>query len=229
MRDYWSLSGERERKYFFGKPNEAVPALVKEMKRRGMRRVLDIGCGFGRNSIYFIENGLDTYGFDNSEIAVKTLRKRLKEKEMKMHLALHDSSKKFPYSDGFFDATVSISAIHHSTYKNLKGIAKEIERVTKNSGMLLITAPTYNSKYGKSEAKNFRRIGYRNYVPLDGVEKGVPHFYFDEKSVKRLFGGFDIKIRRVAKENKLDTGRIAMFLYITGTKIGSPPHSTQKS
>lgn len=218
MKDYWSLSSEKTKRYFFGKPNERIPPFARMLEKRKMRRVLDIGCGFGRNSIYFIEKGFDTYGFDNSGMAVKALRKRLKEKKLRMHLKLHDSSKRFPYKDGFFDATVSISAIHHSTYENVKKISKEIDRITKKGGLLLITAPTYNSKYGKTEALRFKRIGYRSYVPLDNNEKGVPHFYFNDKIARRLFSGFDLKIDRVVKENKLDTGKKALYLQIFGIK-----------
>ena len=218
MRDYWSLSSGKAKRYFYGKPNERIPPFARMLKGRAMKRMLDIGCGFGRNSLYLIKEGFDTYGFDNSEIAIKALRRRLKEKGLKMHLLLHDGNKRFPYDDGFFDATISISAIHHATYRNVKKIAKEINRVTRKGGLLLITAPTYNSKYGKTEAVKFKRIGYRTYVPLDNNEKGVPHFYFNDEIAKRLFGGFDLKIDRIVKENKLDTGRKALFLSIIGVK-----------
>ncbi len=43
----------------------------------------------------------------------------------------------------------------------------------------------------KVKAKRFRKPGYRSYIPLDGFEKGVPHFYFNEREINKLFSGFD--------------------------------------
>src|SRR5512138_1840973 len=49
-------------------------------ERRAMRyargRVLDIGCGAGRHTLYLQERGLDVLGIDISPLAIKTCRLR---------------------------------------------------------------------------------------------------------------------------------------------------------
>jgi len=39
-------------------------------------KVLDLGCGGGRHSLYLQDRGLDVYGIDNSPLAIEVCRKR---------------------------------------------------------------------------------------------------------------------------------------------------------
>jgi SAM-dependent methyltransferase len=38
------------------------------------KTVLDAGCGSGRNLVYFLQNGFDVYGVDQSEAAVDAVK-----------------------------------------------------------------------------------------------------------------------------------------------------------
>ncbi len=60
---------------YFAQYNDWPEAERKAMKRaRG--RVLDIGCGAGRHSLYLQEQGFDVVGIDNSLLAVETCKLR---------------------------------------------------------------------------------------------------------------------------------------------------------
>ena len=39
------------------------------------KSIIDIGCGNGRDSIFFAKNEIYTYGIDQSEIAINNLKK----------------------------------------------------------------------------------------------------------------------------------------------------------
>ena len=57
---------------YWNSPAPEIYFLCEKWKQKGFNKFLDIGCGFGRNSIYMAKNGYDVYGFDLSEHSVKT-------------------------------------------------------------------------------------------------------------------------------------------------------------
>lgn len=59
----------------FGPPSTEITALASVAS--GNERVLDIGCGEGRNSFPFIERGCMVYGFDSSLPALMKFKRRL--------------------------------------------------------------------------------------------------------------------------------------------------------
>ena len=50
--------------------------IEKEAMKHAKGRVLDIGCGAGRHSLYLQRKGLDVTGIDNSPLAIKVSRLR---------------------------------------------------------------------------------------------------------------------------------------------------------
>ncbi|MBZ0137731.1 MAG: class I SAM-dependent methyltransferase [Planctomycetes bacterium] len=72
-------------------------------------RLLDVGCGGGRNMIWFARNGFDVYGCDASEKSVNKVR------ELGIVPAdhiLHQSGAKLPWDDGHFQGVVCNALLH---------------------------------------------------------------------------------------------------------------------
>jgi 2-polyprenyl-3-methyl-5-hydroxy-6-metoxy-1,4-benzoquinol methylase len=120
------------RKIYFPKILQDI-TFSKEMK------VLDIGCAYG----YFLklcdEMECETYGIDISKYAIKQAKK-----ETKAKLFVHDVNKGLPmFSNNFFDLVTMFDVIEHliSPFLTLK----EIYRVLKPRGRLVITTPNLNS------------------------------------------------------------------------------------
>ena len=63
------------RKYYFSEYKDWAP-FEKESMRYVKGRVLDIGCGAGRHSLYLQKKGLKVLGIDNSPLAVQVCRLR---------------------------------------------------------------------------------------------------------------------------------------------------------
>ena len=62
-------------KLYFAEYND-WPEFEKTAMKYVKGRVLDIGCGAGRHSLYLQEKGLDVLGLDNSPLAVKVCKER---------------------------------------------------------------------------------------------------------------------------------------------------------
>jgi 2-polyprenyl-3-methyl-5-hydroxy-6-metoxy-1,4-benzoquinol methylase len=56
--------------------HEDWPESEKEAMKYVRGRVLDVGCGAGRHSLYLQEQGFDIVGIDNSPLAIKVCRAR---------------------------------------------------------------------------------------------------------------------------------------------------------
>jgi cyclopropane fatty-acyl-phospholipid synthase-like methyltransferase len=75
---------ERDDGYFDATPGPRMyfseyrdwPAIEKKAMRFVRGRVLDIGCGAGRHSLYLQNKGFDVLGIDNSPLAIKVCKLR---------------------------------------------------------------------------------------------------------------------------------------------------------
>lgn len=160
--------------------DEEIPRLADLFKRKGITKILDLGCGTGRHTIYFAEKGFEVYGFDLSSYAVKRAEERLKEKGLTAHLTVLDMRKNFPYKDEFFDAIVTIRVIHHARLRIIKKSIAEIERTLKKGGYFYADVPS-RSRNLRDESLKQKIVEPGTRVPLGGPEEGILHHDFTEK------------------------------------------------
>jgi len=186
----------------FLKPQEDMVKILKLFKKRNVSKVLDLGCGTGRHTIYFAKKKFDVYGIDIAEEGIEIIKKWLKKEGLKANLEVGSIYKKLPYKDSFFDAVISTNTIHHEKIKNIRKVIWEIERVLKPNGLIFITVRkrkfrkfypkfTIIEKYGKQKSK-YKVIEPRTYVPIEGGEKGLIHYLFNKELIRKEFNNFKI-------------------------------------
>ena len=96
-------------------------------------KILDAGCGNGKNMIYFQNKGHIVKGIDFSN----NLLKICEDKNLDVK---HSDIRYLPFNDNEFDNTISIAVIHHlSTHQDRINAINELIRVTKPNGKILIT------------------------------------------------------------------------------------------
>ena len=67
-----------------------MPRIVEIFKKRNVKKVLDLGSGSGRHTIYLAQQGFDVYGIDISEEGIKKTNNYLIEKGLRAHLEIDD-------------------------------------------------------------------------------------------------------------------------------------------
>lgn len=101
--------------------------------------VLDAGCGGGRNMIYFLQNGYDVYGVDQSAEAIEAVRK------LSATLSTTHALNKFrvagvediPLADNFFDLVICSAVLHFAKDKqHFDRMVRSLWRVLKPGGYL---------------------------------------------------------------------------------------------
>jgi ubiquinone/menaquinone biosynthesis C-methylase UbiE len=100
-------------------------------------KILDAGCGSGRNMKWFLQNDFDIYGIDTSEAAIMNLKK-LNANLADDHLLIA-ALEKIPFDNNFFDHIICSAVLHFAkSVTHFKEMFSELLRVLKPGGTLFI-------------------------------------------------------------------------------------------
>ncbi len=157
-------------------------------------KVLDAGCGAGRDTDFLSQKGLKATGLDLSSGLIQVARKTFPNLEF-----IEGNMLSMPFPDQDFDGLWShASLLHLETVDDVKKALKEFNRVMKQSGVLhvLVKAQTGESKTA---------------VVTDSLSKHDRFFqYFTKQEVENLLkdAGFDlISIEQYKETDKNAKGR----------------------
>jgi tellurite methyltransferase len=148
--------------------------LLKGRLTPGMR-VLDAGCGAGRNLVYFLRGGYDVYGVDQSGEAVARVR------SLASALAPHlpagnfrvEPVEKMSFADAGFDAVISSAVLHFARDEgHWRDMMSEMWRVLKQGGVFFARLASSVGIEGQIEL-----LGGRRYRLPDGSDR----FLVDER------------------------------------------------
>jgi SAM-dependent methyltransferase len=126
--------------------DQALPA------RGGARRLLDAGCGTGFNLLELGRLGRAT-GIDLSADAIAFCRERGVRAARASVLAL-------PFADGTFDAVTSFDVLYHAWVSDDGAAARELARVLRPGGVLLVRVPALRALWGAHDAEVQSRHRY---------------------------------------------------------------------
>ena len=103
------------------------------------KKVIDLGCGAGRDAAVFVENGFDYTGIDASEGMLKVASERVPKGKFKQ---MDFSKTLFQYRE--FDGFWAAASFLHIPKKDIAGVLQEARRVTKNGGAGFISIKEKN-------------------------------------------------------------------------------------
>ena len=194
--DIYKNEKEAYQYYDIFEAHESIDKVILEIKRKKKNaKVLDLGCGAGRNTIPLIEAGFDVYAFDSAPEGIKILKKKLDEKNNKIDLRVLDFTKKLSYESDFFDAIISVQVLQHSYEKDIINSIKEIKRILKKEGIIFITVCGRYDSEGKERytlVKTANKVANNTYIPTIGSEIGMPHFIYNKRLIRKHFKDFNI-------------------------------------
>lgn len=170
-------------------PASEIYPLLNRWEKQKFIRLLDLGCGIGRHSIFFAENGFEVSAFDLSKEGIEELNNLIKQHNLPIKTIVGDMLS-LPYENEYFDCLIAYHAIYHTDDKGIEKVIKEIYRILKKDGEAFIT---FNTKNGTSfKDPDNKRLTESTLYKTKGHEKGIPHFYADKKQVEELLKDFEI-------------------------------------
>jgi tellurite methyltransferase len=139
-------------------------------------RVLDAGCGFGRNLVYFLREGYEVYGVDSNPEAIMVVR-RLAPGHPSTNFHL-ESIEEMSFPDAFAEVVLSSAVLHFARDDDQFGsMLRGTFRVLKPGGLLFCRLASSIGIENK-----IKQISGRRYLLPDGSER----YLVDEELLIRL-------------------------------------------
>jgi len=103
-------------------------------------KILDAGCGEGRNLKYFVNTGYEIYGVDSNQMAIKMLQMTYPQLKDNFKETLIGN---LEFDDEYFDAVICSAVLHFATDKeHFLNMMDSLVRVLKPTGLLFIRMAT---------------------------------------------------------------------------------------
>lgn len=133
-------------------------------------KILDAGCGEGRNAVYFINSGYQVFGIDENELAIQYIRylsKSLKP-DYDAHRFQVGKLEEIPFHGAAFDAVICSAVLHFAADEtNFWQMMNEMLRVLKPGGILWFRMTT---AFGGMKEES-SELGGGKYLLPDGSER----------------------------------------------------------
>lgn len=138
-------------------------------------KVLDVGCGAGRNLFYFLRNGYEVFGIDPNPTAIETV-KQLSEAlapENPLDNFVIGNAEDLPYNDADFDLIICNAVLHFAKdEQHFENMLRSMFRVLKPGGYFFARLA---SDIGIETL--LKPLGNHRYLLPDGSER----FLIDEE------------------------------------------------
>ena len=109
------------------------------------KKVLDLGCGDGRNIPFLNYLGFSVYGLEINEEIINFCRNSLKYNDIDVNLSVGRNSS-IPFTDNFFDCIIACHSCYYvEKQESFIDNIKEISRVLKKGGRFVFSVPKSTS------------------------------------------------------------------------------------
>lgn len=101
-------------------------------------KILDLGCGSGRDAAFLLSEEYDVYGIDGSQEMVQEAQQL--HPELSGRLQAQALPSRLPFPDDSFNAVISIAFFMHFSKEDIDLLCREIRRVLVPHGVLWMSA-----------------------------------------------------------------------------------------
>ena len=166
---------------FYLLPNLALAEFCERMDTIAANKVLDLGCGSGRNMIYMAEKGFDIEGVDFSPEAVRIANQWLENEDLDGKAIVGDIHEKLKmYPNAEFDAIIAVNSLNYQSSDEFLRSIKEINRLLRTGGLALIIVPSQQAIILKPEIEQiFINEEALRIALKDRLE--ILHLYMDDE------------------------------------------------
>jgi SAM-dependent methyltransferase len=164
-RDYELQTHRAEDRHWWYRGRRSVLArVIDDLRLPARARILDAGCGSGRNMVEFAKHGTVT-GIELSGTSVSLARERAAGE------VVEGSVLEMPFQADAFDLAASLDVIEHLE-DDLQAL-RELRRVVAPGGSLLVTVPAYQWLWsGHDEINHHHRRYTRRSLQQTGERAG---------------------------------------------------------
>ena len=196
MRSPWAREYVRTQKtYIWGTEPTSFARHVASLLSPGSR-VLDLGCGEGRESVFFAAAGFDVVGVDASRAGIAKARRLAEARGVRVHWLVGDMAR-LAYR-GLFDLVYSCGAIHYVLRRQRTRLFPRLQSLTRPGGLHAHVVFTDQEVYvEKGEVIDYFAPGelaeayaswlilHREEGRISCAQDGTPHYHSVESFIAR--------------------------------------------
>jgi SAM-dependent methyltransferase len=153
-------------------------------------RVLDLGCGTGKNSIFLAERGSAVTGVDISETALDYAAKRSKEANLEIEFLRASIGNQLSFKDNSFDLILDVVSSNSLSDAERQVYVTECLRLVKPQGHFFVKALC---KDGDKNAINLlEKFPYKEQDTYRMPETGIIERVFTKDDILKLYTDFSV-------------------------------------
>jgi SAM-dependent methyltransferase len=186
QQEHWATTFARNPEMYGAGPSAAAAAAANRFREAGSARLLELGAGQGRDTIFLLRQGFDVVALDYVPRALDAIVDEAMVADLAELLTrvCYDAREPLPFDDSSVDASYSHMLFCMAlTVAELEGLAAELHRVVRPGGLVVYTVRhTGDAHYGTGVPRG-----------EDMYEHGgfIVHF-FRRDLVERLANGFEL-------------------------------------
>jgi SAM-dependent methyltransferase len=192
-----SFYSDRERKvpFFENHPDENLVEYFK-MKKLRPGKVLELGCGPGRNAIYLAQNGFIVDAVDQSEEGLNWARERAMNQNVQVNF-IHHNIFDLDIEEGTYDLVYDSGCFHHIPPHRRMNYIDLVNKALKPGGNFALTCFVLGGELGGADISDWEV--YR----LKSMKGGLG---FNEEKLIHIFHDFEaVEIRKMRDMTSEDT------------------------
>ena len=181
---HWEKNFSSKPEMFGLDPSEPAKKSLKLFQEKKINKIVELGAGLGRDTIFFAKNSIHVTALDYSGSGIKIINEKAEKQNLSKYIStkIFDVRKKLPFEDNSIEACFSHMLYCMAlTLNDLENLNNEIYRILKPNGINIYTVRHTNDGDYKKGIHRGEDL-YEN----DGF---IVHFFSKEK-VNSLLNGF---------------------------------------
>ncbi len=196
----------KTQKYYWGTvPNSACYQVLQLMPPTKHLKVLDVGCGEGKDAVFFARNGYDVTAFDVSDAGIEKTRKLAEQAGVRVNVFKADI---LDYRlDTHYDIIFSSGVLHYIKPEYRKDIFENYKQFTNENGLHVLNVFVHKPFIApppEKEPNAYKWYSgellshYHNWLIKDSSEvvfdchsSGIPHKHAMTKLIAQKMGSLD--------------------------------------
>ncbi len=194
MNNIWNKVYSDDSTFFGEGPNDFAKKYYEYFIQNNVKKILDLGCGQGRDAIFFSLNDLKVYAVDSPIVAIEGIQKFNEKNNQLINAKCIDAKQGLPFDNDYFDAIYSHMFYNMNfTNKELDFLFQETNRILKTKGLLCFSVRSDKDELfdtGKKIDKDIYEIN------------GFQIRFFSIEQIKSLLSLFYFKIDKIMQDSE---------------------------
>ncbi len=206
---YWQKTYSKPNVFGVG-PTKLAKISYKVMKENKIKNILELGCGQGRDGVFFAKKNFVVTATDNSVDAINFVKKYIIDQKISnLQVMIQDLKKEFKFNEKF-DCVYSNLALQFFNEKELMSIFRKITLYLNDKGLLIFSTKKPGDKYhkvGEKISENAYKI------------RGMTRYFFDKEIILNLVNQqFKVSVIDEESHENLDKS-ISSWWYVIAKKV----------